>query len=807
MNNEDYILSLLQDVEKDLLSSEVEKDSETRKKIVQNLHTLEDLVANMTEEEKKDLRVTDLKNEIINEYFPNGFKPEKLEEIMNQLKEMIIVAKRSADAKKAENVEELKYKTTLEEYNKKLEEYKEKLEKYKNEENISLESIENEYNSIKSEYDKIMNTNWNIDINGIGHPIEPEKPTPKAKKDDDSINTFNDRLEKYNKALEEYRKGIYKEYQEATEKLEYKKIAEKCLDVRNTLNKEYEKLTKNIEEYKALYNEERDKFTKIGKRLEDLKKTSPDSEEYKKEVMEQLSSAAKLRGLYDKLGSHLYENNIAPPDVVDIIPAPEKKVTPEGSDSKNGEYAFYMEELAEYNKKLEKYKNELAEWQQDNNANEEEKNRKGAELAETYNQLKKDYDWLIEFYKKLTSRGKDAEYGELSEEELKEHLGHLEEKGVENLSEEEKHIYERLKKELERREKNKEIDEPKEPEKPSMGRGPQEEEQIIVTFKNGEFAIDGYSNIVVEPGQTIHGPVIDPVPLNKKGKPKITAKVFDCWVDENNNVVDLTKPIERSTVLTARYKVDMKKIGAVAGGIAVGGVTFFLDTFVIPVPGIAVTSTVGAAAFGIASGAHRRRLTNLTTDVREAARGISATEEIPEDLKKKIEEMKKAGNLQTFLKTAHISCGVAAIASGVGKQIRANAQSLQPNPNPTPQPTQPISKPVSKQQTTEVLGRYNPNNGGKVYRTARDAMNGTNGLNPYKPSYAGEQTFEAYNNLTGTRVPVQQGQSIDSIVQAVGASDPSQVSMNIMNGNGDYLAWKPISEITEQVVQVAPKTR
>ena len=341
----------------------------------------------------------------------------------------------------------------------------------------------------------------------------------------------------------------------------------------------------------------------------------------------------------------------------------------------------------------------------------------------------------------------------------------------------------------------------------------EEKEKFTVTFKNGEFDIPGYSNLEVPVGTIIHGPVIDPVPLNKKGNPKkITAKEFSGWTDENGNDIDLTKPIEKNMVLIAKYKFDVKKALAVGAGAAVGCIAFCAD-LAIPTP-IPVVSAVGAAGFGIGSRFQGKKLKNIEQQNIEQAVTISAFDEIPEELQQEINEAKKKKNINTFLKTAAVSCTISASVQGVKNMVDSvNAakqpvipDNPQPNivpnnqsvvPQPSPQPVNPVPQPVNPApQTTQIFGGYEPT--GQVFKTAQDALTNSGGLSPYKPAFAGKETFEAFFN--GVRVPVSEGQSIESIVQAVGATDPSQVAINVMNADGTALTWESLADMAVEGV-------
>ena len=134
-------------------------------------------------------------------------------------------------------------------------------------------------------------------------------------------------------------------------------------------------------------------------------------------------------------------------------------------------------------------------------------------------------------------------------------------------------------------------------------------------------------------------------------KLKFLLKEFDCWVDQDVNVVDLSKPLERNVILTAQYKFNKKKAVAVGLGAAVGTAAYIAD-LAVPTP-VPVVSMVGAAGFGLGAKFQGKNLKNLQADVISQANEITAFDEIPEELLEEIEETKKSGYLNTFFK----NCG------------------------------------------------------------------------------------------------------------------------------------------------------
>ena len=357
-------------------------------------------------------------------------------------------------------------------------------------------------------------------------------------------------------------------------------------------------------------------------------------------------------------------------------------------------------------------------------------------------------------------------------------------------------------------------------------------ETVKIMFMNDGKLIPNYGNIVIEKGGTIkHGPVIDPVPLNKKGKPKkLTAKTFSHWEDQYGNVVDFSQPITEDMILTAAYKFDKKKAVSIGLGAAIGALAYVAD-LAIPVP-VPVVSMIGAAGTKIANHFVKKNLNNLTADNMNEARTITAVDDIPEELAQNILEQKKKGYISTFLKTATVACTISSAAhllkashaaekgldnvkSTPNKNITNGSDGLT-NPDPShnmvnsndpiigqttnPTPTK-ISSPTSTPNTvsTDVLGGYEPT--GEVYKSAADALSGTNGSAAYAPSFAGEETFEAYNAVTGARHGISRGQELSEIMKMVGASDPSQVAVNVMNADGVPLTWQSMSSMAETVTK------
>ena len=478
-------------------------------------------------------------------------------------------------------------------------------------------------------------------------------------------------------------------------------------------------------------------------------------------------------------------------------------------------------------------------------------------------------DTLLKIREKMANKKTNKKYNKVSNKDLEKLLEDFEGK---ELTDEEKEIKEEIEKELKSRKEILDLELPKEALTVKLL---SEKEYVKVTFLNNGFGIENYENLLIPKGTIIHGPVMPPVPLDKNGKPKkITAQTFDCWVDQYGNPVDFTKPIEEDMILSAKYKFDGKQALAVGAGVAVGALAFVADLSV-PTP-IPVISAIGAAGFGIADGIRRRSFRNLIKDNTETAMSIKAVDEIPEELLESINQQKKDGYINTFLRTAAISCGISTMGQGIKAIVdKANqaAQSIpqgnqptpevpkgnqptpevpkvnqptpevpkvnqptpevpkvnqptpevpkvnqptpevpkvnqptpevpkvnQPTPEvpkvnqpaPNPSITQPTQNPPVVQPKTEVMGEYNLS--GKVYKTAGDALSKTNGVNPYQKPFMGGKTYKAFSN--GRWADVHEGQTIDSILQSVGASNPGEVAIDVMESNGTQLTWTSLEEL------------
>lgn len=359
-----------------------------------------------------------------------------------------------------------------------------------------------------------------------------------------------------------------------------------------------------------------------------------------------------------------------------------------------------------------------------------------------------------------------------------------------------------------------------------------EPKKVYVSFLNDEFPIEGYYKLKVDENSIIHGPVIEPTPLNFEGKPKlITAKTFDCWVDNNGNKVDLSKPITKDMTLNARFKFDKKKAAAVGLGVAVGALAYVGD-LANPTP-MPVLSMAGTVGFGLATKVSSLYLSNLTKKNNARLRNITVIDEIPKELEEGINKEKKNGYIKTFLKTATLACAISTSLHTFRNMKLSKMQASLENNNPVvekipKQEVKPkvVEKPVTQTPKVEaqvvdktvsaskvepqivkevvkpsesvpqkVFGHYNAN--GKVYQTSMDAINQVNSKNAYMPSFTGKYKYEALFN--GKRIPLTEGTPLNDILSSLGANDPSQVALKVMNQDGIPLTWDTLDSVIETV--------
>ena len=308
-----------------------------------------------------------------------------------------------------------------------------------------------------------------------------------------------------------------------------------------------------------------------------------------------------------------------------------------------------------------------------------------------------------------------------------------------------------------------------------------------VVFRNCTYKIPGYGDLLVEEGTKIHGPLIDPVPLNQNGKPKkFTAKVFSGWVDEYGNPVNLNEPITRDMEIRATYRFDRKKALVMAAGAAVGTLAYVAD-LAIPVP-VPVVSIAGSAGFGLATRAVSKNVANLDAVNKAQASAVTAVMEPPAELLENIQKTKKKSYWKTFCKTAATMCGISAAIHGI-RELKAGGDTIGQSSTST-------GNPVYKKG--EFKGFELGEN--KVYRTAADSLNGTNGIRAYAPAFAGNKTYKAYYN--GVSAVIKPGDSLQSILDAVGATNIEQVAVNVMNENGGYLTWASLADCVQGISRV-----
>ena len=516
-------------------------------------------------------------------------------------------------------------------------------------------------------------------------------------------------------------------------------------------------------------------------------------------------------------------------DSDDKKPGTEKKSSeaeefklPKMDDLKDDELLeIYKKDLAIYKEKFKTYKEEHEKLKKtekdyiDGKVKVEDYKKQVDEMIEKDKKMKHLYDILINMYEELMARGKDTKYAKVSDETLR-ILLETYEKGETITKEDEKQI-EKIKAEIARRKIRAGLEKPEEPfttEFKETG------ELVTVKFENNGVGVTNYDNIKVPKGTSIHGPVMDPVPLNKSGKPKrITARVFDCWVDEKGNRVDFPMKVESNMTLKAKYKFDIKKAAMIGLGAGVGMLIGGMDA-ASPVP---LASLIGLVGFGIVSHKVGTAQRKLLKETEAEALSVKATEEVSDKLKEKVKKANRDGYIHTLLKSTAVTCGFFSIAhftttannATLQSQQALNAQNLAQSQAQTVTQSQSVlanaqqtystgptlahitapAAQTTNQTTTMVLGGYEPT--GYVYRTAQDALTGVNGLNPYKPAYLGEETFKAYFN--GNWANVTKGQSVDSIVRSVGASNSSQVAIEVMDSAGGPLAWEPLKELVKVI--------
>ena len=335
---------------------------------------------------------------------------------------------------------------------------------------------------------------------------------------------------------------------------------------------------------------------------------------------------------------------------------------------------------------------------------------------------------------------------------------------------------------------------------------PNLDDKVSITIYNGKY----FEKFLVPRGTNFNQP-LDAIPVNKNGKQKkLTVKEFDGWLDAYGEPMQFPVVVNDDFEIHASYKVNKKKVLAVAAGAAVGGLAYIAD-LALPTP-IPVISSVGSLGFKLGANVVNKKLANiqqLTNSHRQlTAQKIQNIEEPSPELKALLETEKSLGNWKTFLNTASLACGISAAAHGIRNSVNRNAAITQQETviqqQPTPQPQQvinqdvvvpkPTPQPVITNEPGSVFTEFNPEVN-KVYTSASNALSGTGARNAYMPSFAGQETYQAFFN--GHRVMIQPGQSIESILQSVGASDVSEVAVNVMNSNGTPLTWQPLEAMIE----------
>ena len=125
-----------------------------------------------------------------------------------------------------------------------------------------------------------------------------------------------------------------------------------------------------------------------------------------------------------------------------------------------------------------------------------------------------------------------------------------------------------------------------------------------------------------------------------------------------------------------------------------------------------------------------------------------------------------------FCKTAAAACGISAAVHGIRELTGAENSIVDSTGN---------VKPVVKKG--QFKGYELGDN--KVYRTAADSLSGTNGVKAYAPAFEGSKTYKAFFNNKWE--VIKPGDSLQSILDSVGATSMEDVAVCVMNDNGGYL--------------------
>ena len=324
-------------------------------------------------------------------------------------------------------------------------------------------------------------------------------------------------------------------------------------------------------------------------------------------------------------------------------------------------------------------------------------------------------------------------------------------------------------------------------------------DKVKITIYNGKHQ----ETFLIPRGTKIKEP-LPAIPVNESGKPKkITAKEFTGWENAYGEKPEFPVEIDHDFELYATYyRFDKKKALAVGLGAGMGVLAYIAD-LALPTP-VPVISTVGSIGFKIGSSIVNKNLANIQNFTNEArrfdAQKIQNLQEPSPVLQTLLETEKSLGYLKTFLNTAAIACGISAAAHGIKNAMDAKTQIIEEPVQPETIVNEPIvQEPIIQPEPQQLLGEFDPTIG-KVYKTANSALSGTGAGNPYMPAYQGEKIYEAFFN--GQSFRIKPGQTIESILRDLGASDISEVAVNVMNSNGTPLTWQPLEALVEGISQV-----
>lgn len=552
----------------------------------------------------------------------------------------------------------------------------------------------------------------------------------------------SDFIEKYQELLEKYKK-IYEECQKAVEEMKQKLI-------------ECESGSLSLEEYEEFVN-------KVRNMEVDMK-----------------TQYNLLLWLYDMHASELEESHLPQEPFAIEYKNPKMKGTSGVSDSVLEVYLSFLENYKKLYEEYQKSNQKLVEKEalyKANSLSSGEYKQAIEEALKIYNKLEIQYDWLMNLYEKLTSKFEKLEVPQ------KPIPPHVEEQKMEK---------------------------------------DDKTGKVKVDFLNNGFGIENYHNLFLEKGTIIHPPVIPPEPVNDKNKKKrITFQTFDYWRDQYGRRVDFSQPIEEDLQISAVYKFDIKKAMALGFGAGVGVLAYLGDAALltagtVTIPAISIAATIGFGAAAIIQG---RQLSRLISGNQTIAADIKATDEVPKELEENVKKEKSGKHWNTFLRTSAIACGISTLIHSIkiwkggyekpdppyqepplGKPIERPRSIEDPIKSPidswqTPNP--PVNQPEG---TVDIIGNFT---GGTPYHNSYDAGSRVNGMQTLLDYWKNPTPIEAAYH--GKVVKISSGQSIDSILQELGANSVNDIGVRIINGaTNENLGWINGADIvTKAVAKVA----